>query len=40
MSHEDTLLIVDAIHSITWAVLGVVFVLAFGLILREIRGAK
>lgn len=37
MSHEDTLLIVAAIMDIAWAVRGVAFVLAVGLVLRARR---
>lgn len=40
MSHEDVLLIVDAIRSVTWAVYGVVWALSIGIMFRELRQRK
>lgn len=40
MSHEDVLLVVDAIRSVAWSVHGVVWALSIGIAIREIRRGR
>lgn len=40
MSHEDTLMIVSAIHAVAWAVLTVAAVLATGILVRAMWGTR